>query len=343
MTSGFWVGAISYEFGASIEGIRSPTDRLMDIPSLYFTHFEDFARISLDLKRVSGSPNAIEQGLAFLEPTMSEVVETQWQTSIERDDYCAKVEQVRELLAAGQCYQINLTRQIYTRDPVGHESLFYSLISQSPASHAAHIPLGDTVLVSASPETFLRWNHRDIVTRPIKGTASLAEEVLTEKNLAENLMIVDLARNDLGKVCEYGSIDAPRLYGVEEHPGLLHMVSEVTGTLRDDSDLPQIIEATCPPASITGAPKPRVMRAIAELEPTARGWYCGAHGWIDMDNFSGSLAVTIRSFTCAQNFTTLGVGAGIVYDSVPELEWEETELKAARLLQAAGAFAGAHI
>jgi para-aminobenzoate synthetase component I len=150
-------------------------------------------------------------------------------------------------------------------------------------------------------------------------------------------MIVDLARNDLGRVCEPGSIDVPALCATETHPGLVHLVSTVRGVVRPDVGLGQVIRATFPPASVTGAPKPRVLQIIEDLEPTRRGVYCGAVGWLDTERCRGDLAVAIRTFVIEPHRTTLGVGSGIVADSIPALEWDETRLKARRLLAAAGA------
>ncbi len=148
-------------------------------------------------------------------------------------------------------------------------------------------------------------------------------------------MIVDLARNDLGRVCEYGSVRADALCEVEAHPGLFHLVSTVRGRLRDDVGLAELVRATFPPASVTGAPKPRVLQAIEDLEPLRRGAYCGAVGWIDSDHGRCDLAVAIRTFTITRDATHLGVGGGIVADSDPLDEWRETELKARRILDAA--------
>ena len=175
-------------------------------------------------------------------------------------------------------------------------------------------------------------------TRPVKGTAVDALRlVASEKDRAENVMIVDLARNDLGRVCAAGSVVVSELCGVERHPGLVHLVSTVRGRRRPDVGLGALLRATFPPASITGAPKPRVMQAIEDLEPVPRGVYCGALGWFDADRHQADFAVAIRTFTCSPTATTLGVGAGITIDSNPAAEWAETELKAARLLALAGA------
>src|SRR5262249_42589893 len=166
-------------------------------------------------------------------------------------------------------------------------------------------------IVSALLELFLRVDGRVVETRPIKGTAvDAASLVASAKDHAENVMIVDLARNDLGRVCEYGSIHVPGCCEVEAHPGLHHLVSTVRGTLRADVGFDDLVRATFPPASVTGAPKPRVMQAIEDLEPVRRGYYCGAVGWIDGDAGRAELSVAIRTFTVVPGRTTLGVGGG---------------------------------
>ena len=189
-------------------------------------------------------------------------------------------------------------------------------------------------IVSASPELFLRIDE-PLRSRPVRSRAPPPiprDLVASAKDHAENVMIVDLARNDLGRVCAFGSVQVPALFRVEAHPGLFHLVSTVTGQLRPDVDLADVIRATFPPASVTGAPKPRVMQAIEDLEPVRRGVYCGAIGWVDGDRGRAELSVAIRTFTIARGATYLGVGGGIVADSDPDAEWAETELKAARLL-----------
>ena len=149
-------------------------------------------------------------------------------------------------------------------------------------------------------------------------------------------MIVDLARNDLGRICNYGSIDVPDLFEVEQHPGLFHLVSTVTGQLRSDVTVGDIVRATFPPASVTGCPKPRVLDIIESLEPVRRGVYCGAVGFVDADRDVMDFNVAIRTFTFVDGTVSFGVGGGIVADSDPGAEWEETELKARRLLAVAG-------
>jgi len=223
-------------------------------------------------------------------------------------------------------------------------ALFVALARHNPAPYAALLTFGREApycpaVVSASPELFLARRGDRVTTRPIKGTDSERATLLgSAKDRAEHVMIVDLARNDLGRVCEFGSIHVPALFALETHPGLAHLVSTVRGRLRPEVGLAELVRATFPPASVTGAPKPRVLQAIEDLEPVRRGVYCGAFGWVDAAAHSRiELAVAIRTFTLAAGRTHLGIGGGIVADSRARDEWVETELKGARLLQAAGA------
>jgi para-aminobenzoate synthetase component 1 len=201
-------------------------------------------------------------------------------------------------------------------------------------------------VVSASPERFLRRRGDAVETSPIKGTArDRAALVDSAKDRAENVMITDLARNDFGRVCVPGSVAVPALCAPEAHPGLWHLVSTVTGRLRPGVGTGGLVRATFPPASVTGAPKPRVLQAIEDLEPVTRGVYCGAVGWVgeldepprDHAPAALDLNVAIRTFQIVGGRTHLSVGGGITVDSDPAAEWRETELKAARLLAVAGA------
>jgi para-aminobenzoate synthetase component 1 len=285
------------------------------------------------VRRSSVSPAVAEPGLP----------QDGWSSSLSREEYEARVDAVLELIAAGDCCQVNLTRRLTCPQPVDPVALHASLVRRNPAPHAALVWIdGSDAVVSASPECFLRWQGRDVETRPIKGTGTdAAALVASTKDRAENVMIVDLARNDLGRVCEPGSIHVPALCALETHPGLHHLVSTVRGRLCEGIGVGALLRATFPPASVTGAPKPRVLQIIEDLEPVRRGVYCGAVGWIDTERDAGELAVAIRTFSVTPTATHLGVGAGIVADSQPAEEWAETELKAARLLAAAGATGGA--
>jgi para-aminobenzoate synthetase component 1 len=177
-----------------------------------------------------------------------------------------------------------------------------------------------------------------VETRPIKGTAADGRPFLA-KDRAENVMIVDLMRNDLGRVCRYGSIGVPDLCREERHPGLAHLVSTVRGRLRPGVGWAELLDATFPPGSVTGAPKVAALDLIARLEAVPRGVYCGAIGWVDAATGDGDLNVAIRTFWVDGDRLHFGTGGGITWDSTPEGEWQETELKARRLLAIA---AGRH-
>jgi para-aminobenzoate synthetase component 1 len=186
-------------------------------------------------------------------------------------------------------------------------------------------------VATASPELFLRREGDTVSSGPIKGTGRTADDLLP-KDEAENVMIVDLVRNDLSVVCETGSVEVPSLLRVEAHPGLVHLVSTVSGRLRPDVGWSDLLAATFPPGSVTGAPKSSAMRAIAALEPVARGPYCGAVGWVDGTASAAALAVGIRTFWLGDEHVRFGTGAGITWGSDAAAEWRETELKGAHLL-----------
>jgi para-aminobenzoate synthetase component 1 len=263
---------------------------------------------------------------------------TAWASSMSREDYVAGVARVREGIAAGDYYQVNLCRVLSAPLPGGADvaGLAGVLARGNPAPYAGVVQLPDdgVAVVSASPELFLRRRGAVVESSPIKGTAEVPGG-LTGKDRAENVMIVDLVRNDLGAVAVTGSVEVPALCAVEQHPGLVHLVSTVRATLRPDAAWADLLAASFPPGSVTGAPKSSALTAIADLEPVARGPYCGAVGWVDADRQEAALAVGIRTFWVAGGRLHLGTGAGITWGSDADAEWDETELKARRLLSVA--------
>jgi para-aminobenzoate synthetase component 1 len=265
-----------------------------------------------------------------------------WTSSLDRDGFCKGVVDIREAIAAGEVYEVNLCRVLSAPAPDGADvlALGAALHAGNPAPHAAVVRIPRVELASASPELFLRRDGHLIESRPIKGTTQTGAP-FRAKDRAENVMIVDLVRNDLGRVCEYGSVEVPALCAVEHHPGLDHMVSTVRGRLRPDVGWAELLDATFPPGSVTGAPKLAALDTIRKLEPVARGPYCGTIGWVDADRRRAELNVAIRTFWIADGRLHLGTGGAVTWDSTPEDEWAETELKAARLLKVANASAGA--
>ena len=349
LTPGWWVGFLAYDLGRSIEHVdaRHPCGRTL--PDLLLARYDARFVIEEHDTRWEGSAAGKQRLERLLESATAPATPVTGgglglaRSSLDRTEFEAGVRAIIRLVGAGECYQVNLTRQLEWDRPADPIALHAALAIANPAPHASLLvlprPDGEPVtIVSASPERFLSWRGAKVETRPIKGTGTDAARLdASAKDHAENVMIVDLARNDLGRVCEYGTVEVPGLFDLEEHPGLWHLVSTVRGARRADVELGELIRATFPPASVTGAPKPRVLQAIEDLEPVRRGVYCGATGWIDTERGEGDLAVAIRTFTITDGVTTLGVGGGIVADSDPSTEWRETELKAARLLGAAGA------
>ena len=261
-----------------------------------------------------------------------------WTSSLRRPEFCDGVTAVRDAIARGDVYQVNLCRVLSAPlrrggDGADVAALGAALGEGNPAPYAAvvRLPSHGVHVASASPERFLRRDGDVIESQPIKGTAATATGFLA-KDRAENVMIVDLVRNDLGRVCEWGSVEVPGLCEVEAHPGLYHLVSTVRGRLRPGCGWADVCAATFPPGSVTGAPKLAALDMIAKLEPVSRGPYCGAIGWVDADCEEGDLNVAIRTFWLDEGRIHFGTGGAVTWDSTPEGEWAETELKARRLL-----------
>jgi anthranilate/para-aminobenzoate synthase component I len=260
--------------------------------------------------------------------------------------YHAAVRRILDYLAAGDCYQVNLT-QPFTAPLAGPAwALFGRLARLHPVPYSAYLDLGDAVVVANSPELLLRRRGARVTTCPIKGTrprgrdaardAALAAELRRDqKERAEHVMIVDLERNDLGRVCVPGSVAVGGLARLESHPTVHHLVSEVSGTLRDDTDLAALLAATFPGGSITGAPKVRAMEIIAELEAEPRGVYTGAVGLLHPTG-DLELGLPIRTAVVADGSARWHAGGGIVADSDPERELAEVWLKTAAIRLALG-------
>jgi len=257
-----------------------------------------------------------------------------WSSSMDEHAYCAAVSDARAAIAAGTIYQVNVCRIMTAASPMRSiAGLFSRIRAGNPAPYTAllDLPEVDLHIACASPELFLRRSDQHVVTGPIKGTARSADE-LRAKDQAENVMIVDLMRNDLGRVCEPGSVHVPRFLATESHPGLVHLVSDVSGRLRAGTTWPEIFGATFPPGSVTGTPKSSALRMIEHLESAPREIYCGVVGWIDSDARQAELAVAIRTFWLRGGELRFGTGAGITWGSDPADEWQETVLKAERLV-----------
>jgi para-aminobenzoate synthetase component 1 len=267
------------------------------------------------------------------------------QSNVTRDQYIAAVAKGVEYIHAGDIFQVNLSQQLSAKLSDNPLSLYDTLRRVSPAPFAAYFDLGKSQLLSASPERFLVVDSTGkISTRPIKGTRPRGatptedEQIRRElknnpKDHAENVMIVDLLRNDIGKVAKFGSVKVPKVCELETFGYVHHLVSEVTGQLRDDATALDLLRASFPGGSITGAPKVRAMEIIRELETHARGAYCGSIGFLSCDGAMDT-NILIRTITLKDGVATFPMGGGIVADSKPETEYDETLHKSAGIRKA---------
>ena len=324
---GHWIGYLSYDLGRLFEHLPGSTHDDLDLPLFCFTFHSNL-----------GGRAAYVLGDY---PQSSETV----RSNFERRDYEAAVRRSIEYIRAGDIFQVNLSQRFTAGLPAQPEEIYRRLLQHTPAWYGALLQYDDHALICNSPETFLRVTpqpdgSRRVVTRPIKGTrprlpgmdAQLRDSV---KDQAELNMIIDLERNDLGRVCEIGSVKVTQPRTIEAHPTVYHGVATIEGTLRPDVGLVDLLRATFPGGSVTGAPKIRAMEIIEELEPTRRGPYCGAIGYVAADG-SMEFNVAIRTMIVKDGLVHIPVGGGIVADSNPADEYEETLVKAKAMFDALG-------
>lgn len=345
-------GYLSYDWGAAQERVRRPTsvpdaglglydwviawDHVAGRAWIIAWTEERLAWVRARLNAVARTPSAVHR----LSPPSAVT------SNFTRREYEAAVTSIRDYIAAGDVYQVNLAQRFEAAFAGAPLELYRRLRARSTAPFGAYLALDGLDIASISPERFIRLDAASgaAEARPIKGTrprgASPAEDAalaraLTEsgKDRAENVMIVDLLRNDLGKVCRPGSVRVPELFALESHPTVHHLVSTVTGVLADGVDAFDLLRAAFPGGSVTGAPKIRAMEIIAELERAPRGVYCGAIGYIsatgDMD-----LNIPIRTVALQDGVASFHAGAGIVWDSDPAAEYDETLAKARPMIDA---------
>ena len=348
------VGYFAYELKNRIERLPQTANDDLGLPDLFLMVPEELwihDRLERRLRRLrlksplsQAGPSA-DQGKATAAPAPAGGRRAGRLTSnFTHQQYLQAVTQVRDYIRAGDVYQVNLSQRFslpYASDPF---ALFTALFRRNPAPFYAFVNAGDHQIVCTSMERFLFRSGDRIETRPIKGTAkrsadpaedqALAAALLaSEKDRAENVMIVDLLRNDLSRVCEADSVAVPVLCGLESYASVHHLVSVVTGRLRDGVTAGDLIAATFPGGSITGAPKIRAMDIITEIENTARGPYCGAIGYLGFDG-AMDLNIAIRTVSFANGKARLAAGGGITVLSDPAAEYEETFTKATRVLAA---------
>lgn len=268
-------------------------------------------------------------------------------SNFSRDGYMSAVEKARQYIIEGDIFEVNLSQRFEAELPCDPFDLYLALRDQNPAPFACYLDFNEVQIAGASPERFIRVSGRNIETRPIKGTLrrgkTAAEDSANADSLqnsikdnAENMMIVDLERNDLGKVCSYGSVTVPELAILEKYPTVFHLTSTITGQLREDVRSNDLMKAVFPGGSITGAPKIRAMEIIEELEPTKRGIYTGSIGYL---SFNGNMDsnIVIRTYIIKGDKVYFQVGGAVVYDSDPENEYIETLDKGRALMRALNA------
>jgi len=350
------VGYFSYEFGARLERVACSHADGPDVPEVELGFydgvlaFDHSARSAFMVANPVDRANAVaifkrlESAVSLARNTPRPATKAQIaapRPSFEKGDYLRAIARIKDYIAAGDVYQVNLTQRFETPLPCHPYGLYQRLRQRSSAPFASYLNFESLQIVSSSPERFLRIHNGRVETRPIKGTrprgktqaedARLQRElVASAKDRAELLMIVDLERNDLGRVCEPGSIQVDDLFKVETHPTVHHLVANVSGRLRPDCDVIDSLRAMLPGGSITGAPKIRAMQIIDELERTRRGVYTGAIGYIGFDG-NCDLNIAIRTILCAHGQAFYNVGGGIVWDSDPESEYQETLDKGAAM------------
>jgi para-aminobenzoate synthetase component 1 len=259
-------------------------------------------------------------------------IKSEWHSVPDEKEYIGYVERIRELIAQGWVYQVNACRRISTEDSnTDLRGLFKGILDNNPAPWASYLEIPNLNIASASPELFLQRLGTRVKTSPIKGTQLLGSTEFGVKDQSENIMIVDLMRNDLGMICQSGTVEVSRLLYSQDHPGLQHLVSDVEGDLLPEISWSTILDSISPPGSVSGAPKSSAVSVIAEHEKP-RGPYCGILGWVQGDQ--AQLSVAIRIFWKDEEIH-FGTGAGITFSSQSQAEWDETELKASRLIKIA--------
>jgi len=355
------VFTISYDFGRtfglSVSSFRGGSAE----PDIYVALYDALIVHDYDSKETFLTGNAERFDVAELitETTRDEFDDTVaiggYDSNFTFDEYINAVETIKEYIRRGDTYQTNLTMQLSVdlHERMTPQRIFERLRRDHPAPFAAFIDRGDSHVVSASPERFFHMAKGKISASPIKGTRPqgadarenirLQKELLdSEKDRAENTMIVDLLRNDLGRVCEFASVEVTKLCDLEVHPTLCHLVSTIEGKLKDEIKFVDVLQALFPCGSITGAPKIRTMQIIDELEPNRRGLSMGAIGYfVPETGFEGlepgfDLSVAIRTMVIRDGVATFNVGGGITIDSDPQSEYDESLLKAKAVLHALG-------
>ncbi|MEH7075253.1 aminodeoxychorismate synthase, component I [Neobacillus drentensis] len=355
------IGYISYDYARNIEALPNLAKDDLEMPEIYFLIMKewfvyDHQDNSLWLMFLAENDQGMEEKLAFweaqwLQDSLSigasnhrKMSPNNFEVSMTEEEFIQAVNKIQEYIRHGDVFQVNLAVRQSKPIEIDPLKIYEQLRSINPSPYMAYLHTPDFQLVSGSPELLVKKDGLEVSTRPIAGTRSrgknhhediqLANELIeNEKERAEHVMLVDLERNDLGRVCKYGTVEVNEFMVIEKYSHVMHIVSNVRGELSDDKSCGDIIDAVFPGGTITGAPKVRTMEIIEELEPVQRGVYTGSLGWID---FSGDseLNIIIRTMLVKDGMAHVHAGAGIVIDSNPKHEYKESMKKAAALWKA---------
>ncbi|MBI4851979.1 MAG: aminodeoxychorismate synthase component I [Acidobacteria bacterium] len=363
--NGAAIGLFSYDLGRYFENIPKISKINHFVPDLFlsfysvliiYDYLQNKATLITCSKKTNQASLRLKAVLAELEQKKStpklktnnqNLKSYRYKSTFTKESYISAVERIKAYIKAGDIYQANLTQQFqFDLTSVDASEIFLKIRENFPVPFACYLKTPSWSVVSASPECFLKQQKQNIAAFPIKGTRprgfddqsdnQLAKELInSEKDIAENIMIVDLLRNDLGRVSEIGSIDASKILSLQTLPTLFHLVSKVSGRLCKEIKLSDLLRATFPCGSITGAPKLRAMEILEEIEPTRRGLSMGAIGWVGY-NGDLELNVAIRTLFIENNIGYFNVGGGITADSDPLAEYQESLVKAQAMFQAIG-------
>ena len=354
------VGYFAYDLGAHIEKLPNFAEDDINLPDCFLCFYHNtliFDHLKHKIFILGHNTNDLVISLKNIQNTVKLEIKSQFHTkrilksgrlesNFTHFRYLNAIKRAKHYISIGDIYQVNLSQRFMTQIETPPFDIYKKLHIINPAPFAGFLDYGDFAIVSSSPERFLRIQDEVVQTRPVKGTRprgktpaqdrKLARELLkSEKDRAELVMIVDLERNDLGRVCEYRTVRVKELIALEKYPTVFHTVATVEGKLYEEKDAIDLLKATFPGGSITGAPKIRAMEIIEELEPTKRSVYTGAIGYLSF-NGNMDLNIVIRTFIIKGNKAYFQVGGGIVADSDPEAEYQETLDKARALIETLG-------
>lgn len=358
-TGGF-IGGLSYDLGRQLETLPENATKDRGLPAIIGGIYTWAVITDHQMQQswLIASDDATDHLYPLLSETPSEFPESQtdslfrirapFVSHISREKYIQQFERIIEYIRAGDCYQINFAQRFSAIAEGDCWQAYLKMRKATPAPFSAYLDFDDFKILSVSPERFLKLDHQQVETKPIKGTAPRSADATEDlriadelshsiKNRAENLMIVDLLRNDLSRICQPGSVHVPHLFALESYANVHHLVSTVTGTLAPEENAATLLKASFPGGSITGAPKIRAMEIIDELEPHQRNIYCGSVAWIDFRGHMDS-SITIRTMLASRQDAQWQLdcwgGGGIVYDSEADSEYQETLHKVGKIISA---------